>query len=271
VIEIPIDVETHPRGENSVEKVTQEQREQTALGAVYSNALIPDSPTEPAYVMPDDEVDKEVKRMTSGPEVDAIFWSSGPMPAPHFANATVAELVHQLKKGNSDPALNGMTSFGTQGLDFRAVGLNANPTLSAVVDLPQEELQVLLQKLQAQQYPQSNQSQPSYGNADQAWTATPHQFPTDYGQGFNQDDTDQERWGDEKGRGRGHGRGGRGRGDDGYRHHNKRKPCSFFAAGRRASNLFFFFIHSFPTTIIYLICPPPSSFRLLFFISALHF
>jgi len=154
------------------------------------------------------------------------------MPAPHFANATVAELVHQLKKGNSDPALNGMTSFSAQGLDFRAVGLNANPTLSAVVDLPQEELQVLLQKLQAQQYPQPNQSQPSYGNADQAWTATPHQFPTDYGQGFNQDDTDQERWGDEKGRGRGHGRGGRGRGDDGYRHHNKRKPCSFFAAGR---------------------------------------
>lgn len=239
VIEIPIDVETHPRGENSVEKVTQEQREQTALGAVYSNALIPDSPTEPAYVMPDDEVDKEVKRMTSGPEVDAIFWSSEPMPAPHFASATVAELVNQLTKGSSDSSLNGMTSFSGQGLDFQAVGLNANPSLSAVQALPQEQLQVLLQQLRAE----PSQSQPqgaSYGNADQAWTATPHQFSTDYGQGFNQDDADQERWGDEKGRGRGHGRGGRGRGDDGYRQNNKRKPCSFFAAGRRASNLFFF-------------------------------
>jgi protein phosphatase 1 regulatory subunit 10 len=251
VIEIPIDIETHPRGENSVEKVTQEQREQTALGAVYSNALIPDSPTEPAYVMPDDEVDKEVKRMTSGPEVDAIFWSSEPMPAPHFASATVAELVNQLTKGSSDPTLNGMTSFSAQGLDFQAVGLNANPTLSAVQALPQEQVQVLLQQLRAQQYPEPNQSQPqgsSYGNADQAWTATPHQFPADYGQGFNQDDADQERWGDEKGRGRGHGRGGRGRGDDGYRHSNKRKPCSFFAAGRRASNLYSFFLlfHSHP-------------------------
>lgn len=265
VIEIPIDIETHPRGENSVEKVTQEQREQTALGAVYSNALIPDSPTEPAYVMPDDEVDKEVKRMTSGPEVDAIFWSSEPMPAPHFASATVAELVNQLTKGSSDPTLNGMTSFSAQGLDFQAVGLNANPTLSAVQALPQEQVQVLLQQLRAQQYPEPNQSQPqgsSYGNADQAWTATPHQFPADYGQGFNQDDADQERWGDEKGRGRGHGRGGRGRGDDGYRHSNKRKPCSFFAAGRRASNLFlFFFIVSLPSVLFF--CPMTTLFRLL--------
>ncbi|KAF8629618.1 hypothetical protein AX15_003356 [Amanita polypyramis BW_CC] len=240
LIEIPIDIETHSRGENSVEKVTQEEREHTALGAVYLNAHIPDSPTEPAYIMPDNEVDKEVKRMTSGPEVDAVFWSSEPIPpTPHLA--TVSELVNQLTKGISDSALNGMMPFSAQGLDFQAVGLNANPTLSAVQALPQEQVQVLLQQLRAQQYPQSNQSQPqgapSYGNADQAWTATPHQFATDYGQGFNQDEPDQERWDDERGRGRGRSRGGRGRGDDGYRH-NKRKPCSFFAAGRRALNPF---------------------------------
>ena len=248
VIEIPIDVETHPRGENSVEKVTQEEREQTALGAVYSNAHIPDSPTEPAFVMLDDEVDKEAKRMTSGPEVDAVFWSSEPIPpAPHLA--TVSELVHQLTKGINDPALSGITPFNTQGLDFQAVGLNANPTLSAVQALPQEQVQVLLQQLRAQQFPQSNQPQPQgaqYDSADQAWSATPHHFSTDFGQGYNHDDPE-ERWADGKGRGRGRGRGGRGRGDDGYRHHNKRKPCSFFAAGRRALN----FILCTPTTLFF--------------------
>ncbi|KIL67411.1 hypothetical protein M378DRAFT_159842 [Amanita muscaria Koide BX008] len=234
LIEIPIDIDTRPRGDNSVEKVTQEEREQTALGAVYSNAHIPDSPTEPAYVMPDDEVDIQAKRMTSGPEVDAIFWSSEPIPsAPHLA--TVSELVHQLTKGVNDPVLNGMTPFDGQGLDFQAVGLNANPSLSAVQALPQEQVQVLLQQLRSQQFPQPNQPQVQglhYDNADQAWSATPHHLSTDFGQGFNLDDSEQGQWGDGKGRGRGRVRGGRGRGDDGYRHHNKRKPCSFFAAGR---------------------------------------
>ncbi|KAF8628151.1 hypothetical protein AX17_006021 [Amanita inopinata Kibby_2008] len=236
-VEIPIDFEIKPRGEDSVEKVTQEQREQTALGALYSNAHIPDSPTEPAYIMPDEEVDKEVKRMTSGPEVDAIFWSAEPIPpAPHMA--TVSELVNQLAKGIIDPSLNGMIPFNGQGLDLQAVGLNANPTLSAVQALPQEHVQVLLQQLRAQQIPQSNQPQqqpqgPPYGSVDQAWTSTPHHFSPDYGQGYNHEDAESERWSEGRGgRGRGRGRGGRGRGDDGFRHHNKRKPCSFFAAGR---------------------------------------
>ncbi|PFH50568.1 hypothetical protein AMATHDRAFT_75551 [Amanita thiersii Skay4041] len=243
-VEIPIDIDTRPRGEDSVEKVTQEQREQTALGALYmSNAQIPESPAEPAYVMPDEEVDKEVKRMTSGPEVDAMFWSADSItPAPHMA--TVSELVNQLAKGVVDPSLNGMTPFNGQGLDLQAVGLNGNPTLSAVQALPQEHVQILLQQLRGQQFPQSNQQPPqpppgqplgqAYGGApDQAWPSTPHHFSTDHGQGYNHDDAEHDRWTDGRGgRGRGRGRGGRGRGDDGYRHHNKRKPCSFFAAGR---------------------------------------
>jgi protein phosphatase 1 regulatory subunit 10 len=231
VIEQPEDFEFRKRGEGSEEKVTQEQREQTALTALYmSPAHIPDSPAEPSHVIAEEDVDKDVKAMTSGPEVDAVFWSGGPIsPVSHVAS--VADLVGQLAVGNMDPAMGG-ASFNGQGLDLKAVGLDASATLSAVQALPQEQLQQLLQQLSAPAlYPPA--SQPAYNGADQAWP-TPG-FPTEYGQGFHDD----AGWpSSDAGRGRGNGRGrgrGRGRGDDGggYRH-IKRKPCSFFAAGRRA-------------------------------------
>ncbi|KAF9458016.1 hypothetical protein BDZ94DRAFT_1271762 [Collybia nuda] len=229
LMEVPIDIEIRPRGEGSEEKVTQEQREQTALTALYmSFAHIPDSPAEPSHVIPEEDVDKEVKIMTSGPEVDAIFWSGGPIsPVSHVAS--VADLVGQLAVGNMDPAMGG-ASFNGQGLDLKAVGLDASATLSAVQALPQEQLQALLQQLSAPtMYPQGGQ--PAYNGTDQAWP-TQAGFPTEYGQGFHDD----AGWSSSDGRGRGGGRGrgrGRGRGDDagGYRH-IKRKPCSFFAAGR---------------------------------------
>ncbi|TFY80734.1 hypothetical protein EWM64_g3273, partial [Hericium alpestre] len=46
--EFPPEMEMRPRGEASVEKLTQEQRESTALGAMYLPQQIPDSPGEPA-------------------------------------------------------------------------------------------------------------------------------------------------------------------------------------------------------------------------------
>lgn len=230
VMEMPIDIEIRPRGEGSEEKVTQEQREQTALTALYmSSAHIPDSPAEPSHVIPEEDVDKDVKAMTSGPEVDAIFWSGGPIsPVSHVAS--VADLVGQLAVGNMDPAM-GSASFNGQGLDLKAVGLDASATLSAVQALPQEQLQALLQQLSTPtMYPQGGQ--PAFNGTDQAWPTQPG-FQTEYGQGFHDD----AGWpSDGRGRGGSRGRGrGRGRGDDagGYRH-IKRKPCSFFAAGRRA-------------------------------------
>lgn len=220
-IEIPIDL--RPRGEESEEKTTQEQREQTALGALYTPAHIPDTPAEPSSVMSEEEVDKDVKTMTSGPEVDAIFWSGGPAPsASHFPS--VSDLVGQLAVGNMDPALGG-ASFNGQGLDLKAVGLDANATLSAVQALPQEQLQQLLRQLTTP----AMYGQAEYGG-DQAWSAS-NQFSSEYGQGYQNDD----HWAGGRGRGLGRGRGRGGRVDDGGYRHNKRKPCSFFAAGRRAS------------------------------------
>ncbi|KAF8075900.1 hypothetical protein FPV67DRAFT_1469704 [Lyophyllum atratum] len=244
LVEIPIDIELRQRGEGSEEKTTQETREQTALGALYmSPAHIPDSPAEPSHVIAEDEVDRNVQAMTSGPDVDAVFWSSGPVsPVAH----SVAELVGQLAGGNMnvDPALSG-AQFNGQGLDLAAVGLDAGSTLAAVQALPQEHIQRLLQQLQTsatQQppnmsqpglFPQSGQPPTPYNAPDQnhnAWGGAPN-YSAEYGQGFQNHEEDRN-WG-ANGRGRGRGRGGRGRGrgEYGYRD-NTRRPCTFFAAGR---------------------------------------
>ncbi|KZP21743.1 hypothetical protein FIBSPDRAFT_714347, partial [Athelia psychrophila] len=97
-IEIPDYVNSDPRGAESQEKVTQEEREQTALGALYmSTAQIPDSPAEPPHTITDEEVDVDVKQMDAGEEANAVFGSAAPTLAPM---ASVAELMGQLTNGN---------------------------------------------------------------------------------------------------------------------------------------------------------------------------
>jgi protein phosphatase 1 regulatory subunit 10 len=217
VVEMPPDPEPRSsRGSESTEKLTQEQREQTALGAVYMTPnQIPESPAEPSTVITEEEVDRDVTTMTTGPEVDAIFWSGEPAPVV----ASVADLVGQLAMGNMmDPS---MIAPNTQGLDLTAI----------VQNLPQEHLQQLLQQLSVPT-PFGQVSQ--YGG-DESWLSAPSQSSAEYGQTYHED-SDHMRWSSEsRGRGRGRGRGKGGRGED-YRH-IKRKPCSFFAAGRRALNL----------------------------------
>ncbi|KAF9032645.1 hypothetical protein BDZ89DRAFT_1063259 [Hymenopellis radicata] len=76
-IEIPVDIEYKERGLESQEKATQEQREESVLGALYlSLAQIP--------------VDTQVQAMTVGPELEAAFWD------PMTPNVNVAELMAQL-------------------------------------------------------------------------------------------------------------------------------------------------------------------------------
>lgn len=228
-IDIPIDIDLTQRGLQSVEKATQEEREQTALGALYmSVAQIPDSPAEPAATISEEDVDADVKMMTVGPESDIIFWSGGAQSP----QVSVADLVNQLAAGGVDHPMNDSTAGS--GL---LVGFDPN-ILSSI---PPEQMQQLMQQAQALLNPGQASSgggqPPPFGSPSQApgWNA-PGQFQ-EFGQEFAGDDAGaRARWAADRGRGRGvRGRGGRGKGDEGSYRSSKRRPCSFFAEGRRAS------------------------------------
>ena len=224
-IDIPIDIDLNQRGLQSAEKTAQEEREQTALGALYmSTAQIPDSPADPTATIPEEDVDASVMLMTVGPESDIVFWSG----APQSPQVSVADLVNQLAAGGIDHPMN-----GSGGLP---VGFDPN-VLSSI---PPEQMQQLMQQAQALlnpgQAPGGNGQPSPFGGASQApgWNV-PGQFQ-EFGQEFAGDDA---RWAADRGRGRGvRGRGGRGKGDEGSYRSSKRRPCSFFAEGRRASITF---------------------------------
>ncbi|KAJ4472048.1 hypothetical protein J3R30DRAFT_3659981 [Lentinula aciculospora] len=231
-IEIPIDIDYPPRGEQSEEKAIQERREQTVLSALYmTEAQIPDTPTETTNTLPE-EVDKDVVIMTSGPDVDSVFWSSEASAAPSaLFGGAVADILSQLTTGNFALANgNGSTGGGTGGINGgmpilgQGHGHDMMMTLSSVdplsvQSLPPEQLQVLLQQLN-----------PAYVN-DQSWQNSG--TANHYSQfGYGEDNSNEPaRWAEGRGRGRGRGKGRGGRGEDGFRH-NKRKPCSFFQSGR---------------------------------------
>lgn len=224
---MPIGLAMHDRGEQSVEKGVQKEREQTALSAVYMNeSQIPDSPGEPnlGTIIADDELDKDAKVMITGQEVDSVFWSEPPT-APAPVGATVADLVGQLNAGSVD--------------------MPADPNiLSAMQSMPPDQIQQLVAQLtqpgsmfasllgggavpgQQQQYPHTA-----------GYSADPAQYG-DYShhQAANGDWSADAGGGYHRGGGRGRGSGprgrGRGGGQDGFRH-GRRKPCMFFQAGRQ--------------------------------------
>ncbi|TDL29108.1 hypothetical protein BD410DRAFT_4016 [Rickenella mellea] len=233
LIEIPAELDIRPRGIDSQEKNTQEEREKVSLGALYMSASgIPDSPSEPAHQIPVDEVDENAKAMLAGPDIQPLFSSA----------TSVADLVGLLKppaeKANgpdvtmSDP----MPSLG-QGIDLRGLGLDPN-ALSALTQ------QLAMGGVQFGQ-------QPAFGGIDQSWNygqqqqqqQQPQQQQSqqdpqpyaEYGQGGYDDEGGSrgggggrrdQGWAPRGSRGRGRGRGG----GEGFS--RKRKPCSFFAAGR---------------------------------------
>jgi hypothetical protein len=220
-ITLEFDVEASQRGQNSAEKTTQEEREQTALGALYmSPAQIPDSPGEPTTTISDDEIDVDVKIMTVGSECDNFFWREADLPQPNAAS--VADLVGQLSGGfdsMSAPSSTGIQSFGF------------DPALLSQLPIAPEQVQELMQQAQAlfNQQPSGTGVQAQFGGTDQNWN--PNTATGDYGRGYVDNGSTRGRWASDRGQFRGRGR-GRGRGEDGSYRSSKRKPCSFFAEGR---------------------------------------
>ncbi|KJA21705.1 hypothetical protein HYPSUDRAFT_41852 [Hypholoma sublateritium FD-334 SS-4] len=262
LVDLPPEPEGHTRfvrGSASQEKSTQEEREQSALSAVYmSPNQIPDSPAEPAVVLTDDEVDREAKTMSVGAALDALFqWGAEPALPPPGAAASVAELVGQLAMGSLMDVGGGAPGAPAQ-MDMQGA---ASATLAAVQGLlPQDQLQQLLAQLSSSasaaagppyglqnppQQPQPPTQQQLAAYAAEGWGQSlydygHHQYAEDgAGAGGAADQQQQRGWAD-SGRGRGRGGGGRGRGRGAeskpyqYNAFNnaRKKPCSFFAAGR---------------------------------------
>ena len=238
------------RGEASQERLAQEEREKTTLGALYMSAVqIPDSPAEPLSIIPDDQVDSTVRHMITGPDVDSIFWS-GPPPS----EASAAAFHNDQYSGQ-----------GAMGMDqdsntpFTPMDPNMISAMSAGLgNMTPEQLTQLLATLasqngmygQQQQQPAGHDQQvPLYGNmgdgaGQQDWNMANQQWG-DYG-GYQQEDggdahqqqqqqQPSQRGGWDRGgfRGRGRGRGRGGLMGDVFKDGRKRKPCTFFAQGRR--------------------------------------
>ncbi|KAG2150329.1 uncharacterized protein EDB93DRAFT_1084239 [Suillus bovinus] len=224
-ITLEFDLEASQRGQNSTEKTTQEEREQTALGALYmSSAQIPDSPGEPTTIISDEEIDVDVKTMTVGSECDNFFWREVDLPQPNAAS--VADLVGQLSGGFD--SMSAPTSAGIQPFGF-------DPALLSQLPIAPEQVQELMQQAQAlfNQHPSGPGVQAQFGGPDQNWNSN---AAGDFGRGYADNGGARGRWASDRGQFRGRGR-GRGRGEDGSYRSSKRKPCSFFAEGRRASNM----------------------------------
>jgi len=239
IIEIPPDIEARPRGEESQERIAQEEREKIALGALYmSAAQIPDSAVEPSHQIPEDQVDVNVRIMVTGPDVDSIFWT-GPQPAAvNVEPVSVSQLVQQLGVASQNP-------IDTQDPNkpFPAMESNLLSTMTGFGNVTPEHLTHILASLTGHngylaqhQAGGGSSSIPPYNAAgDQAWNM--NQYGADYG--YDESNGHDSRrfpsdtgW---EGRGRG-GRRGRGGGRGGvseaYKDSRKRKPCTFFAQGR---------------------------------------
>ena len=255
-----------PRGSGSQELAAQEEREQNALVVLYSSpAQIPDTPAEPSSQIPEDQVDEGAVTMTTGADVDAVFWSDGE-PALVDAvrpSASVAELVGQLQANRPDVVMGDATQAAA-----------AIPNVfSSLGGINADQLQELLQRTQSltqssvfgggggATLPSSNTG------GDAGWAG--NTYP-EFDRGYQENGTGRgagpgagaadpnRRWGENgwnpgpsggggggpdrggplfgrggrglggRGGGRGH---GRGRGDG---RSTRRKACSFFQAGRRA-------------------------------------
>ncbi|CAA7259583.1 unnamed protein product [Cyclocybe aegerita] len=244
LVELPPDPDPHQRrperGYASQERSAQEEREQTALSAIYMSASqIPDSPAEPGTVLTEEETDKDVPQIQVGSELEVIFWAD---PVPPVPPASVADLVGQLALGAAGGANMLMDhSMPPTDIDSQA----------ALAGLQPDQLQQLLQQLSANTAagvaqptaPQYGQQQaPALGAyGTDAWgqaTSTPSHFGGDYGtaHGGYSDGLNDPGEPSQAGRWSGGTRGtagmnglGRARG----RPYNRRKqPCTFYAQGR---------------------------------------
>ena len=232
-----------PRGHASQEKGKQEEREQAALSAVYMTPTqIPDSPAEPSTALSEEEVDKDVKTMQLGDEMESLFYPAAPAVDPSMSmsidsSLNVSQLIGQLS--STVPNAMDTTPHQAPTVDLTSV--------AAVQNLRPDQLQQLLAQIsssmgvadQQQQFGQYGTTPPS-DTALSGWGSTPHHF-SDYS-----DESDKQylsRWeekGGRGGRGRGAGRGSRDRSEEwSAKPYSSRKsrPCLFFQQQRRALNL----------------------------------
>jgi protein phosphatase 1 regulatory subunit 10 len=197
VVDIPTTLAE--KGDGSTEKVAQEEREKSALSAVYMfPSQIPDTPAEPPQPPPDDP-DAECKAMMLGDEVDGL---SNEQPA---SAANISELLASLPSQ--------LPSLGF-----------ANPTMAASQALGTPDVSMLSNFLHAMQN-QGNlgalmQQFPPQAADASGWDSQQQQqsmFQNGNGNAWETSDTG---WGGALGKGRG------------GAHRGKRRSCNFFAQGR---------------------------------------
>ncbi|KAI4521929.1 hypothetical protein K525DRAFT_200017 [Schizophyllum commune Loenen D] len=232
------DEERYDRGLQSLEKEAQEQREATALAALYPDpSLIPACPTEPTTVMSEEETDQGVVRMSAGKDIESEIDDH---PSDDFAPApsmgSVAELVNQLAAGNSsfvDPAMSAVPFNAPAGLDLKAAGMGPDQNLGALRDASQETIQNLLSQLQntmASQMPPPQQP-PAYqwgaGGGGGGPEAAPANGYGEYEQRWGNNNGHADGGGFGRGRGRGRGRGGGGGGGGDHRACRYGDQCDF--------------------------------------------
>ncbi|KZT38930.1 hypothetical protein SISSUDRAFT_1046253 [Sistotremastrum suecicum HHB10207 ss-3] len=228
LLELPPDT-LIPRGEDSIEKTTQEEREKSALGALYmSSAQIPDSPFEPS-VLPPENPDAEAKPMLTGAEVDSL---TGVSPS-------VADLLGQISASLPAPMNDApMSQALPMEEQLPSVSLDTN-LLAALQNIGPEQLKQLLVAqmpmpdagFQNHNFPGTGDPNWNYAQYGQVGTANPTGFDGDE-RSRRQWDSVEQNWGG-RGRGRGdgfRGRGGRG-GGGGFRS-KQPKPCTFYQQGR---------------------------------------
>ncbi|KAI0699812.1 hypothetical protein BC835DRAFT_1405015 [Cytidiella melzeri] len=222
LLEMPPKLEVPERGKDSVERLAQEEREMTALGAAYmSDAHIPDSGAEPSSQIPEDQVDEGMQLMQVGPELEAYFGASAAVHEQPPMSVSVAELVGQLA-AVGPPDVTMSSGAGPAALPFD----NYDP--ATLAGFGPESLQQILQQAQALQnssmFPPTALpgALPLHANSEPEWNSNGYP-PYDNGE-----DTRwaEEGWRGGRGRGRGRGRGG------GHGRGNRRRPCVFYQEGR---------------------------------------
>lgn len=252
VIEMPPDSDPNnprmPRGHASQEKGIQEEREQTALSAVYmTSTQIPDFPAEPSTALSEEEVDMDVKTMLLDDEMECLFYPAAPAVDPSMSmsidsSLNVSQLIGQLS--SAVPNAMDTTQHQAPVADLTSV--------AAVQNLQPDQLQQLLAQISStmgvagQQQLQFGTTPPSSSGSDAApsgWGSTPNHFSDYAGYPDEGDKQYLSRWeGGRGGRGRGVVRGGRDRNEEwGAKPYSIRKtrPCLFFQQQRRALNLNF--------------------------------
>lgn len=195
------------RGQSSIEKVTQEEREKSVLGAVYvSVAQIPDCPLELSSTgvqSPDG-----AKPMTLGAGFQDFLNHGNPV-------ASITDLLGQI----SNPSMGGHNSIPFQQQQQQSQSVphahfnNKTPEQADLLSmLSNDQVAQLLQQLNSA----GSQNLGSGSASDSTWNQIAQN-----GAHVEGDNSWQER-----------GLRGRGRGRGAIRGRGKRRPCTFFAEGR---------------------------------------